>query len=83
MFLEAQTSWNEMDVRATLHQSLRALTHDIQIMWLVGKLEIGPSSFYTRPQGFEELEKFIWMKTLRNVLHGTKWIIFHGRVILH
>ena len=39
----------------------------------------GPSSLHTRSQGPKGPKTFKWMKkNLQGILHGNKWIVFHG-----
>ena len=55
-----------------------SLTNDIQIMVIGWEACEGLSSLYTRSWGPRRPKKFEWMKILRDILHGTKWIVFHG-----
>lgn len=72
----ASISWNIGDLGPLYIRAWDFLTNDIQIMvigWEVGE---GLSSLYTRPWGLKGPKKLKWMKNLRGVLHGTKWIVF-------
>lgn len=65
-------------LRVTLHWSLRALDLSHTNHVIDQEFGEGPSSFYTRPWGFEGPEE-IWMdENLHDILHGTEWMIFHG-----
>ena len=65
--------------QVTVHLSLRACDHwNLKSQWWKRLSLSHLSPLYTRGWVPKGSRKFEWMKNLRGVLHGMKWIMFHG-----
>lgn len=54
------------------------LIRDVEIVWLVGKLETVQLHFTARPWQHEGPKRFKQMKGVHGALHGSKWVMSHG-----